>query len=316
MVTSAKEYDIMSVYDSAITDYLRYCEYQKNLNSKTLKAYKIDLTQFCSFNNNKTEFVNKTSITKYIAYLHTTFKPKSVKRKIASLKAFCNYLENEEIIELNPFSKIKLNYKEPFHLPKVISLENLQRILSTMYNDIGTGDTNYKLRTTLRDIAVIEMLFATGMRVSELCGLSINDVDLSNKTIRIFGKGARERILQIENIDVLKSLQKYFEFNRELIIKSGCFFVNKLGKRLSEQSVRAMLNDYTKRAQINLHITPHMIRHSFATLLLEEDVDIRYIQQMLGHSSITTTQIYTHVASSKQKQILLTKHPRNKLVCF
>ncbi len=301
----------------AIIGYLKFCEYQKNLSSKTLKAYKIDLIQFCSFNNDEKEInINKTSITEYIAFLHTKYKPKSVKRKIASLKAFCSYLENEEKIEFNPFSKIRLNYKEPFHLPKVVSLNNLHRILTTMYKDLQNCDTSYKLGTTLRSIAVIELLFATGIRVSELCSLAVADVDLSNKTIRIFGKGARERILQIENSDVLNSLQKYFEFYRETIEKCGFFFVNKLRRRLSEQSVRIMLNDYTKRAQINLHITPHMIRHSFATLLLEEDVDIRYIQQMLGHSSITTTQIYTHVASSKQKQILLTKHPRNKLVCI
>lgn len=304
----------MSDINAAVTGYLKFCEYQKNLSSKTLKAYKIDLTQFCLFNNSGEAFVNKADITEYIAFLHNAYKPKSVKRKIASLKAFCSYLENEDIIEMNPFSKIKLNYKEPFHLPKVVSLNNVHKILTTMYKDLNNCKTNYKLGATLRSIAVIELLFATGMRVSELCCLSVSDVDLSNKTIRIFGKGARERILQIENMDVLSSLHKYFEFNRETIIKCGCFFVNKLGKRLSEQSVRAMLNEYTKRAQINLHITPHMIRHSFATLLLEEDVDIRYIQQMLGHSSITTTQIYTHVASSKQKQILLTKHPRNKLV--
>jgi integrase/recombinase XerD len=302
--------------DSVILNYLNFCEYQKNLNHKTLKAYKIDLTQFYSSCKNESETINKASISEYISFLHTKYKPKSVKRKIASLKAFCSYLENEEKIEANPFSKIKLNYKEPFHLPKVVSLNNLHKLFTAMYKDLHNCDTNYKLGTTLRSIAVIELLFATGMRVSELCSLSVADVDLSNKTIRIFGKGARERILQIENTDVLNSLQKYFEFNRESIMKCGYFFVNKLGKRLSDQSVRGMLNDYTKRAQINLHITPHMIRHSFATLLLEEDVDIRYIQQMLGHSSITTTQIYTHVASSKQKQILLTKHPRNKLVCI
>ncbi len=300
---------------TAISRYLEFCEYQKNLNCKTIKAYKIDLMQFYSFSKGSENPLNKAGISEFIAFLHKKYKPKSVKRKIASLKAFCSYLEDEEELDTNPFSRLKLCYKEPFHLPKVVSLDNIQKILNIMYRHLKNCNTKYEHGSALRNIAVMELLFATGMRVSELCSLSANDVDLNNKTIRIFGKGARERILQIENADVLKSLWAYFDFNRGQILLCGYFFVNKLGKRLSEQSVRSMVNNYTKQANISIHITPHMIRHSFATLLLEEDVDIRYIQQMLGHSSITTTQIYTHVASAKQKQILLTKHPRNKLVC-
>ena len=298
-----------------IHHYLDFCECQKNLSKKTIKAYKTDLMQFYFFAYNSEAILSKTKITEFIAFLHTQYKPKSVKRKVASLKAFCSYLVDEEEMDINPFTKIKQVYKEPFHLPKVISLDKIQRILNTMYNDMKDCYTEYQRGYILRSIAVIELLFATGIRVSELCSLTTNDMDLSNNTIRILGKGARERILQIENTDVLTILSKYYQFHQSKIQVCGYFFVNKLGNRLSEQSVRSMLKSYTKQAQVNLHVTPHMLRHSFATLLLEEDVDIRYIQQMLGHSSITTTQIYTHVASAKQKQILLTKHPRNKLVC-
>ncbi len=305
----------MSKFDSIISNYLHFCEYQKNLSKKTIKAYKIDLIQFFSFAKPSENILNKLNITEYISFLHTKYKPKSVKRKVASLKAFCSFLEDEEEIEYNPFSKIHINYKEPFHLPKVISIDRIDKLLSAMYKELDRCDSNYKLGYTLRSIAVIELLFATGMRVSELCSLPINDIDLTNKTIRILGKGARERILQIENADVLKCLWKYYKFHQKKIENCGYFFINKFGNKLSEQSVRSILNNFTKQANISMHITPHMLRHSFATLLLEEDVDIRYIQQMLGHSSITTTQIYTHITLAKQKQILLTKHPRNKLVC-
>lgn len=298
-----------------IGHYLNFCECQKNLNRKTIKAYKTDLAQFYSFANHTDTFLNKANITEYIAFLHNQYKPKSVKRKVASLKAFCSYLVDEEQLEANPFARMKQTYKEPYHLPKVISLDNIQKILNTIYADMDAVNTEYKRGYILRSIAVTELLFATGMRVSELCSLSPDDIDLTNRTIRIFGKGARERILQIENADVLKILREYFQCHQDRITSCGYFFVNKLGSRLSEQSVRSMLNGYTRQAGIHMHVTPHMLRHSFATLLLEEDVDIRYIQQMLGHSSITTTQIYTHVASSKQKQILLTKHPRNKFAC-
>lgn len=138
-------------------------------------------------------------------------------------------------------------------------------------------------------------------------------IDLENHTLKIFGKGSKERIIQIENPDVLKALSNYFAAFQDDISCAGFFFVNKLKHRLSEQSVRAMINRYVTSIGYERHITPHMFRHSFATLLLEEDVDIRYIQRILGHSSITTTQIYTHVAMAKQKEILSVKHPRNKI---
>lgn len=126
-------------------------------------------------------------------------------------------------------------------------------------------------------------------------------------------KGAKERLIQIGNHDVLKAVESYQRAFGEKIEKAGWFFVNRLGRQLSDQSVRNMITKYSDMAGIQMHITPHMFRHSFATLLLEEDVDIRYIQQLLGHSSIVTTQIYTHVASKKQRDILTTKHPRNRI---
>lgn len=165
----------------------------------------------------------------------------------------------------------------------------------------------------LRDIAILEMLFATGARVSEMCSLTPDDIDLEYHSVRIFGKGSRERIVQIENTDVLEILREYSSTFSSDITFSGYFFVNRLHRRLSEQSVREIINKYALLCREDIHITPHMFRHSFATLLLEEDVDIRYIQRLLGHSSITTTQIYTHVAMSKQREILSAKHPRNKI---
>ena len=149
------------------------------------------------------------------------------------------------------------------------------------------------------------------MRISELCSLKPSDVDLESENILIYGKGAKERIIQIGNPEVISALNLYQKEFSEDINMCGYFFVNRLNHRLSDQSVRFMINRYTKLAGITQHITPHMFRHSFATLLLEQDVDIRYIQKMLGHSSISTTEIYTHVSNTKQKDILIHKHPRN-----
>lgn len=302
----------MLPFPSLVQSYIHTCEYQKNLSDKTLKAYRTDLNQFC--NALGSTDLSKAAIKDYIDAMHLQFKPKTVKRKIASLKAFFNYLTEEELLDNNPFSRLKINYKEPVLLPKTIPLNILQLILSAMYSALDeTNITKYRHRMLMSNICVLELLFATGMRVSELCNLRENDIDLESKTVWILGKGSRERIMQIENVSVLAILQEYKQLNLPKIKECHYFFINRLSKRLSEQSVRNMLCTWTSKLMIAQHITPHMVRHTFATLLLEEDVDIRYIQQMLGHSSLTTTQIYTHISSAKQKQILATKHPRNKM---
>ncbi len=245
--------------------------------------------------------------------LHEQFKPKTIRRKIASVKAFTHYLLIQEVIEINPFNKIDISFQEPTILPKTIPLNVINNLLTCAYNSLSQAETDYQKRCTTRDIAVLKILFATGARVSEICNRTPSSVDLTNHTIKIFVKGSKERMIQIENDDVLKPLQTYYDLFQEDIKSCGFFFVNKLHHRLTEQSVREIIRKYTAMTEYNIHITPHMFRHSFATLLFEEDVDIRYIQKLLGHSSITTTQIYTYVAMSKQKEILSTKHPRNKI---
>ena len=301
--------------DKLNKNYLDFCKYQKNLNEKTLKAYKIDLHQFMTFIVQNSQDLSKTSISTYITHLHKTYKSKTVKRKIACLKAFFNFLDYEEVIKNNPFSKMKIKFQEPKILPKTISLITIQTVLSAAYQELHKENvTNFYRNTVTRDIAVLELLFASGIRVSELCSLTVDNVNLSEAYIKIYGKGSKERIIQLGNEEVLQSLQRYKEAFSIDEKGNSFFFLNRLHKRLSEQSVRFMINKYVNMSGVPMHITPHMYRHSFATLLLEEDVDIRYIQQLLGHSSIVTTQIYTHVTTNKQRSILVSKHPRNKLV--
>lgn len=292
--------------------YLNYCESRKNLDQKTIKSYRIDLQQYNDFiKNNLIDWVEKNSIERYIDYLHTHYKPKSVKRKIASLKAFLHHLEIEDELAVNPFHNIQIKYKEPFILPKTIPIDNIESIINYAYEQNRKATTAYGKKVALRNALILELLFATGMRISELCSLKTNQLDLHDYIIRIYGKGSRERLIQICNENVRLLIDKYIITMK--LEDNSFFFINRLHNRLSEQSVRYMINNYRKNAKIIQHITPHMFRHSFATLLLEEDVDIRYIQQMLGHSSITTTQIYTHTSIKKQKEILASKHPRNKI---
>lgn len=301
----------MNNLQSHISIYLKYCDTQKRLDEKTIKAYQIDLKQF-------TEAMQSSNVTKitsevlenHIATLHRQYKPKTVKRKIASLKAFFHYLEYKEIIEYNPFNKIQIRFREPVILPKTIPLHTVETFLCTIYNQRRLATTTYQKRNALRDAAIIELLFATGMRISELCTLKQNDVNLFDGIILIYGKGDKERRIQIGNNDVIHILKEYeIDFQNE-IKNCNYFFANQSGKPLSDQAVRRMINKYSDLAAIDLHITPHMFRHTFATSLLESDVDIRYIQEMLGHSSINVTEIYTHVTVAKQKDILTTKHPR------
>lgn len=301
----------MNTLNDYVTEYLEYCEYRKRLNRKTLKAYRIDLKQYADYLQNISEFYFKDNLDKYITHLHKQYKPKTVKRKIASLKAFFHYMEYKEILSENPFTKLDIRFREAKLLPKTIPFHSLQTFLSTLYQQKAQATSTYQLRCCIRDIAVIELLFATGMRISELCSLRPSDMDFVSNNILIYGKGAKERILQIGNPEVLLALSLYHETFKSDIDACGYFFVNRLQKKLSDQSVRYMITRYSKLAGIEQHLTPHMFRHSFATLLLEQDVDIRYIQRMLGHSSISTTEIYTHVSNIKQKDILLNKHPRN-----
>lgn len=300
--------------DMLIAQYLSYCKYEKGLDSKTQKAYKTDLLQFADYISGRGAELSKDNLQAYLSELYKRYKIKSVKRKIASLRAFFNYLEYEDILPVNPLNRMRIKLHEPFLLPRTIQLETVDMILQCAYKQKQLpSNTPCQMRTSLRDVAVLELLFATGVRVSELCFLRKDSINLSSGEIKIYGKGSKERLIQIGNKDVLSAVSSYYAANSEDIENSGWFFVNRLGHRLSDQSVRNMINRYTTLAGVEQHITPHMFRHAFATLLLEEDVDIRYIQKLLGHSSISTTQIYTHVTTKKQRDILTAKHPRNKI---
>lgn len=293
-------------------NYLHVCEAQRELNLKTVKAYRIDITQFLDYLTENQLLLEKRGINNYLDYLHGKYRQRTVKRKIASIKAFFNYLDYEERIENNPFNRIRVRFKEEQLLPRSVSQETIEKLLKHMYQQKRRDElSEWKRRLLLRDICVIELLFMTGMRISELCELHKESIDLSKGIIRVYGKGAKERIIPIGNAKVLQLLREYKEeFEKEI---EGNFFVNRYGEPLSTQTVRLMLRHYTKAAGIEQHITPHMIRHSFATLLLEKGVDIRIIQQLLGHASIVTTQIYTNVASEQKKKILETYHPRNQM---
>ena len=296
--------------EDKLAAYLEYCEYRKELDRKTLKAYRIDLRQY--FEYICVDEPDKEKIEEYVTHLHKSYKQKTVKRKIASIKAFYNYLEETEIIAESPFRKIKVKFKETVTLPRIIPREEIEKLLNHMYQCLNENDKASR-KFMLRDVAVIEVFFATGARVYEISNIRDDGINLNTGLIRLMGKGGKERYVQISNTSILEVLKKYYDENEQSIKKSGYFFVNNRESRYTEQSIRLMLKKYTKQAGIERNITPHMFRHSFATYLIEEGVDVSCVQQILGHSSIKTTQIYIHIAAKKQAEILKELHPRNNM---
>ena len=289
--------------------YYEDCEFRKRLNEKTIKAYTIDLNQYLEFIT--TTEINQKIINEYIHYLNKKYlKYKTIKRKIASVKAFYSYLEYEEIIDYSPFNKIKTKIKEPKLLPKTIQKDYIDKIIHLLLKDLKNSKTEFQKKISLRNITLISVMFSTGIRVSELCNIKLKDIDLLEKKLKIFGKGSKERILYLGNSNVVQLCQMYLTYNNTCK-KNEYFFLNKFNKKLSEQTVRILLKKIESELELSTHITPHMFRHTFATTLLEKGVDIRYIQNILGHSSISTTQIYTYVTYSKQKEILTNKNPIN-----
>ncbi|WP_419677908.1 tyrosine-type recombinase/integrase [Aliarcobacter lanthieri] len=297
----------------AVEKFRFHCIYEKNLSSKTIRAYDIDINQFLEkFVNYKINQINKFDLKDYVENLFiNSYKIKTIKRKIAVLKAFFNYLEFDEIVEVNPFRKLRLSLKEPKLLPKTLELSEIKRVLKYLYSLKNSyfDKTSFSYKLLIRDIVSIEILFSTGIRVSELSNLKKNEINIKQGIVKIFGKGSKERIIQICDKEVLNLLKEYsilFNLNSN---PNNHFLLNRLNNNFSEQSIRAMIHKYEQKLGLR-QITPHMFRHSFATLLLEEGVDVRYIQNMLGHSSISTTQIYTKVNTKHQRKLLSSKHPR------
>ncbi len=300
---------------AAIREFLWHCRFEKKLDEKTIRAYQADLRQMVEITGTTKDIfdISKTDIKNYLQQI-AGFKHKTIKRKIATLRSMLNYLECEYEDYINPMRKMQIKMKEPLRLPAVMTIEEMRRILVFLYHQPSEyPQSTYSYKAAVQNIAIIELLFASGMRVSELCNLQNKDVDMENGEVRIIGKGNKERIIHICQPETRKALHYWLELRNGVCDLQAPFFTNRLYRGLSTQSVRQMIRHIVTAAGIEKHVTPHTFRHTFATLLLEEDVDVRYIQSLLGHSSIATTQIYTHVNMNKQRQILQTKHPRRRI---
>ncbi len=290
----------------AIARYLEDCQLERKLSADTLKAYRIDLDQFSRFTGGK--WGDRDLLSGYVKQLNQRFSPRSVKRKVASVRAFYREQHRAGVLEDDPFQRLNLRIQSPQQVPRVIPGGLVQRLLQATYDaHAATGS-----RQALRDIVVLELLFCTGLRVSELCALTTGSFQLEEEQLRLMidGKGRKERVLQITTPELLRLMAAYCRAFAPEIQAQGSLLYNRRGQPLSPQSVRRIICRYLALVDPSVHITPHMFRHTFATGLLDAGVDIRFIQSLLGHSSITTTQIYTHVSTRQQALLLAERHPR------
>lgn len=290
-----------------LQEFKLYIEVEKNFSKHTVLAYSSDILSFLVWLNDRNiEDVNYNLIKDYLFYIQQfNYSKTTTARKIASLRTFYRFLYRERIIESNPALGVH-SPKRGKSLPEFLTEYEIEQILNNIKMDTPAG---YRNRT------ILELLYATGMRISELSSLNFENLNLEENEIKVFGKGSKERIVLVSN-RAKNFLETYIKTVRYLICKSEQkkmsepVFINKTGFRLQPQSVRLAIKDVVEKIELPKHVTPHVFRHSFATKLLENGADLRVVQELLGHSSISNTQIYTHVSAERLKQSYNIAHPR------
>ena len=291
-----------------LNDYLEYLKYQKNYSDYTVENYKHDIIEYLEYLNSENlsfKDIEYSDIRFYLMYLKDTKKDDntSINRKLSSLRGFYKYLANEGIVKTNVFSLVN-GPKRSKKLPRYFEYNELEELFNV-------PDTRTPLGQ--RDSLILEMLYATGVRVGELVNIKVSDIDLGRRNIIILGKGNKERFVTYGEYceDILKT---YLNTGRvSLNVKqSDYLFLNNNGGRLTDRGVRFILDKLIQKTSLNKNISPHMIRHSFATHLLNEGCDLLTVQKLLGHESIKATQIYTHVTTDRLKEVYYNSFPRAK----
>ncbi len=289
-----------------ILRFVNYLSDERGLSTNTLESYERDLQAFFVYTR---EFelsftdINQYHISAYLSYLHKSGKANAtISRSLASLRSFYRYLIAENVLNHDPTMQIETPKIEK-RLPQVLSVYEIERLMSAPDTSSPAGK---------RDQAMLELLYATGIRVSELVSIQVQDINLTSGFLRCMGKGSKERIIPIGEMAV-KATTLYVEFSRNLLVKSPleyALFLNHHGTGMSRQGFWKILKKYAKESGIVKDITPHTLRHSFATHLLERGADLRSVQEMLGHADISTTQIYTQVTRGRLKEVYAAAHPR------
>lgn len=294
--------------------YAFFLKNEKNYSNYTIVSYRNDLIQFFNYlklyrilKDDKIEYIDRSVMRKYIVYLKKSdYSVRSISRKISTVRSFFKFCLREGIIKVNPTINL-ITPKIDKKLPYFLYLQEVNKLIETPLKNTIFG---------IRDRAILELLYGTGIRVGELVNLNICNIDLYEKTIIVFGKGSKERILPLGNPSI-RAIQEYLTsrnlFGKKIFVNKNdqeILFLNRLGGRLTTRSIRRIIIKYMKMAGLNKKISPHVLRHSFATHLLGGGADLRSVQELLGHKSLSTTQIYTHITKERLKTIYQKSHPR------
>ena len=288
--------------DSNLRSFFDYLFIEKGLSKNTIKAYEVDIERFIQWlkQNNKSDYLNakETQINKYISHLFKIhLKSSSINRKISSIKAFYLFLMKKNILKVSPIAEI-VTPKQEKYLPNSMSESEIEKLLKS---------PNTKLKIEKRDRAMIEMLYATGMRISELINLKITNLDIQRCVVKVLGKGSKERLIPFGEV-ASEALNDYMKDRQDSSSKE--IFLSNRGTKMSRQAFWSRMKVYLRREGLKDSISPHTLRHAFATHLLNRGADLRSVQLLLGHSDLSTTQIYTHIAKQRLSEVLKKHHPR------
>lgn len=291
-----------------LSEFLKYIDLEKNYSNYTLINYKDDLSFYLDFLNKENIDVLDSDykvIRNYLSYMYNKkYSSKTISRHISSLRSFYKYMLKEKYIVKNPMTLIS-NPKQESKLPHFLYYNELETILNIPDKSTPLGQ---------RDSVILELLYSTGIRVSELVNIKLKDINLSTRKIRILGKGNKERIVLYG--EYLKNLLDiYLNDGREKLVKNNQEYLvlNKNGSGLTTRGVRVIIDNILKKGEIDFHISPHVLRHTFATHMLDSGADLKSVQELLGHENLSTTQIYTHVSNERLRKVYLSTHPRAKM---
>src|SRR5881394_262220 len=315
--------------EQACTDFISGYFSTHDRRNKTSAAYQLDLSQFGSFAGAGSELLSLdgTLVERWAAHLRQeNYSPASIRRKMVALRVFTSYWLRRGVLSESPFWRVKLSYGHIEQLPRSLTEREMRALLTrawrncasiepgvSLYGDLGSQHRSPLSYRALRNLALIDLLFATGMRVGEVSALDTRDFFIKEATFRVQGKGGRDRLAVIVDNATVRIQRCHVEARSKIKTTSSALFVNMDGGRLSTQGITKMIAKLRREARIRRHITPHMLRHTVATLLLSNGADIRIVQEFLGHKSILTTQRYTHITKDHMTRVLRKRHPSIKL---
>lgn len=296
------------------TEFINVTQSTKNLSQKTIIAYSSDLNDFCEYMLK--DKMNDAVILSYVQHLlqERHLQDSTIKRKLIVLKMFFQFLYNNHHIEYNYYQAHDFRFKKERKLPKILAVKEIAKLLNFISNQCLNASSEYEIWKSSRNLALIDILVSTGIRIAEASNISLNDIITSEHTILIHGKGRKQRLIYISCSQTWTNLLQWMKIRNKYVVDTDKLFVNRYGKQLSIHGIEYIYNTLKVAAGINNKSTPHYLRHTFATNLLANGADLRSVQEILGHSSVSTTEIYTEVTTKRKRQVLNKYNYRNRLL--